>query len=131
MAKSQRGPSKKSLPKKDEYERISFLYQVANIFCQKKQFEVIARGYSRNADLISKKAVIKLTPNLKRSICKKCNIILVPGLSLNVCLENASKAKAPENDILVYTCSSCGTIKRFPVGKNRHYQLFSEQHVIL
>lgn len=115
-----------NVPKRDEYERISYLYQLSNHTLNPK-YSVLSRGYSRNATLISHKSVIKLTPNLKRSVCKKCDTLLIPGLTMTIRIHNSSKAKTPHNDILVYECNECKEVKRFPVGKKADYQLFSER----
>lgn len=115
-----------SVPKKDEYTRITYLYQAANLIIKSPHLQTLSRGYSKNATVIAKKSVLKLTPNFKRTMCKKCNILLIPGKTLSVRMENMSRDKLPHNDILVHQCV-CGTKKRYPVGRNRDYQLFSER----
>ncbi|EGV65612.1 hypothetical protein CANTEDRAFT_101696 [Yamadazyma tenuis ATCC 10573] len=128
MAKKTSGKTPTSIPKKDEYTRISYLYQVSQMMLQNPKFHTLSRVYSRNATVISKKAVLKLTPNFKRTMCKQCNTILVAGATLRVRLENLSGSKDPKNDVLIYSCMVCDTVKRFPVGKDRQYELFSDKH---
>lgn len=116
-----------NVPKRDEYERISYLYQLSNHTLLNPKYKVLSRGYARNATLISKKAVIRLAPNLKRSICKKCDTILIPGLTVTIRLQNLSKNKSGHNDMLLYQCDQCSEIKRFPVGKNPHHEPFANR----
>lgn len=69
---------------------------------------------------ISLKAQIRLSPAIKHSICKRCNTILIPGSTSTNRIENASRGgKKAWADILITTCSVCGTVKRFPVGAKR------------
>lgn len=117
----------KVIPHKDHYARISFLYQASNKFCLQPKYQILSRGYGRNLDLVAKKTVLKLSPALKRTLCKKCDMLLIPGLTMTMKIENESKAESHHNDVLVHTCIKCGEKRRFPVGKNRHYDLFSER----
>lgn len=116
----------KSVPHKDHYARISYLYQAAGHFAGSEKYGILSRALARNVDLVSKKTVLKLTPALKRTLCKRCNSLLVAGLTMAVSIENKAKNQQDVNDVLVHSCTRCGTVKRFPVGRNRDYVLFSE-----
>ncbi|KAK6205033.1 RNAse P Rpr2/Rpp21/SNM1 subunit domain-containing protein [Scheffersomyces amazonensis] len=116
-----------TVPQKDHYSRISYLLNATNHFTSSSKYNILSRGYARNLDLVAKKTVIKLTPALKRSLCKKCNTFLIPGLTLTVFIENESKSKASHNDVLVHQCLYCHSKKRFPIGSNRDYVVFSER----
>ncbi len=121
----------KNVANKENYARMSHLYQISNQFTtSQSEYQILARGYNRNLDLISKKTVTKVSPHLKRTLCKKCNTFLIPGLTVSICLENLSKKKLQHNDVLVYKCNNCEECKRFPVGKNREYQLFVDKSVV-
>jgi len=66
---------------------------------------------------VAKKSVMRLGPQIKRTICKRCDTLLVPGVSCENRIENASKGgKKSWADVLVVECMACGTVKRFPVG---------------
>ena len=66
------------------------------------------------------KSQIRLSPAIKRSLCKRCDALLVSGSDSTSRLENKSRGgKKPWADVLVVTCNSCGTVKRFPVGAKR------------
>lgn len=122
-SKKKRNPSN-SRPATDNQARISFLFQAANTLIVTK-YDKLSRNMARNADLVSKKSVTKLTPSLKRSICRNCNTCLVPGLSQKTYISNSSAAKSPHNDVLVHECCNCGTAKRFPIGRDMGYTEFA------
>lgn len=82
---------------------------------------------ARNLDLVAKKTVLKLSPGLKRSICKQCNSVLIPGMNVSIRIENLSRAKSAHNDVLVYKCLQCDERKRFPIGKDREYVVFHDR----
>lgn len=69
---------------------------------------------------VSLKGQIRLSPVIKHSICKRCDLLLVPGRSATIHTENKSRCgKKAWADVLVTTCSACATAKRFPVGAKR------------
>lgn len=69
---------------------------------------------------VSLKGQVRLSPKMKHSICKRCDLLLVPGSSATLVMENKSRGgKKPWADVLVITCMSCGTPKQFPVGAKR------------
>lgn len=69
---------------------------------------------------VAQKAIIRLPPDIKHSICKRCNAVLVDGLTSSKRTENLSKGgKKPWADVLVIECGACGAAKRFPVGAPR------------
>lgn len=69
---------------------------------------------------ISLKSQIRLEPELKHSICKRCHGLLIAGSTSTSRIENASRGgKKPWADVLVVACNVCGTKKRFPQGARR------------
>ncbi|KAF2116627.1 RNAse P Rpr2/Rpp21/SNM1 subunit domain-containing protein [Lophiotrema nucula] len=69
---------------------------------------------------VSRKAQTRLSTKLKRSICKTCDSVLIPGRTANFFTENRSKGgKKPWADVLVIQCNACHSKKRFPVGAER------------
>ena len=68
---------------------------------------------------VSRKSQIRLDPLVKRSICKRCDTLLIPGSTSSELIVNRSKdGQKPWADLFEIRCNKCGTIKRFPVGKN-------------
>ena len=69
---------------------------------------------------VSLRSQIKLPPAVKHTMCKRCNVVLIPGSTFTSYIENKSSGgKKPWADVLVTTCTACGTSKRFPVGAKR------------
>lgn len=66
---------------------------------------------------VSLKGQVQLSQNVKRSICKCCNTILIPGRTSTTTVENNSRGgKKPWADVLLVECTTCGSKKRFPMG---------------
>jgi len=66
---------------------------------------------------VSRKSQIRLAAKVKRSICKRCDSLLIPGMTSSEVITNSSRnGQKPWADVLEVRCSNCGTIKRFPVG---------------
>jgi ribonuclease P protein subunit RPR2 len=132
-------PSKskvKGVPNKHLHARTTFLYQAATYLTlhsglrpaassQVEDFTLdgpssLALELGSQMHTVSRKGQVRLSAELKRSICKCCNTILIPGRTATQTIENDSKGgKKPWADILVIACTSCGSIKRFPVGARR------------
>lgn len=65
---------------------------------------------------VSLKVMIRQRPELKRSICRYCDTLLIEGSSCEAVVENVSKGgRKPWADVLVLRCRTCGGTKRFPV----------------
>lgn len=63
------------------------------------------------------KSQIRTSPNIKRTICKYCDTLLIEGETCSSVVENRSKGgKKPWADTLVVKCHTCGREKRFPIG---------------
>jgi len=72
---------------------------------------------------VSLKSQIRLSPNVKHSVCKRCDMLLIPSSTSTTRVDNASRGgRKPWADVLVVQCSSCGTEKRFPVGAKRQFR---------
>lgn len=66
------------------------------------------------------KSQIRLSQDVKHSICKRCSAILIPGSTSSSKVENLSRGgKKPWADVLVIECNVCSAQKRFPVGAKR------------
>lgn len=128
------------IPKKDHHERVTYLYKLGTLMAfkqfeahsnqKRKSLDALSRKFLNHMDLVSKKAVLKLHPNIKRTICKKCSRLLINGLSSSTRIKNDSKEHLSHCDILEMKCK-CGCIKRFPIGKNPEYTLFTERDDII
>ena len=69
---------------------------------------------------VSGKVLIRMSPGMKRSICKNCDSILVEGSTCLVEMENKSKGgKKRWADVLVRKCNTCGCARRYPLGERQ------------
>lgn len=135
MAKSKK--SQPSIPNKNIHLRLSFLYEAATFLDESKMKknadgggdssfrEATASnlGSAQSRHLIShmkgvgRKSVIRLNKDVKRSVCKGCDQLLMSEQATLITTENKSKGQSkPWADVRVVECRICGTSKRFPIG---------------
>uniref|UniRef100_T1IXM5 Uncharacterized protein n=1 Tax=Strigamia maritima TaxID=126957 RepID=T1IXM5_STRMM len=92
----------------DVFDRINYLYQAANLAMKTTTpNNSLVEFYGSCIKKIAAKNVLKLDPSIKRNLCKKCNIILVPSVTLKV------RLKGKREKHVVHTCLNCGFIKRY------------------
>jgi ribonuclease P protein subunit RPR2 len=76
----------------------------------------LSQYYASQIATIARKAQFKISPSLKRTICKGCKVVLVPGSTSTSAIENLSRnAEKPWADVLIITCNLCGMEKRYPL----------------
>jgi ribonuclease P protein subunit RPR2 len=146
MAKSQATKGVSKIPNKVLYSRISYLYQAATYLAvqEKDSQEQATAGTTSNSlageveanltgpcqtlsrrlisDLrsVSLKGLMRMSPDMKHSICKNCQTLLMEGTTCTAQVENQSKGgKKPWADVLVRKCNTCGLKKRFPLAAER------------
>ncbi|KAF8252347.1 Rpr2-domain-containing protein, partial [Wilcoxina mikolae CBS 423.85] len=116
----------KQHPNSHLFARLSHLYQASTALAtpdtsneaQLNSSTVnLSRFYLSCLRSVAKKSVIRLDPSIKRTICKRCDALLIPGVSCEHRIENKSKnGKKRWADVLIVECKTCRTVKRFPVG---------------
>ncbi|XP_051978253.1 ribonuclease P protein subunit p21-like isoform X2 [Xyrauchen texanus] len=75
---------------KEAFQRLNFLYQAARcVLAQNSENIELARFYCFTQKTISKRLVLRQDPSVKRTICKKCCTLLVPGVTSTVRQKNA------------------------------------------
>lgn len=125
----------KGIPNKHLHARTTFLYQAAAYLtlqssikssevdvddAKPQQPSPLALQLGADLHTVSRKAQLRLSIDLKRSMCKSCNAVLVPGQTATQMTENHSKGgKKPWADVLVISCNHCGSKKRMPLGVKR------------
>ncbi|GLB36969.1 putative rpr2-domain-containing protein [Lyophyllum shimeji] len=70
----------------------------------------LARTYVATMKSVGQKTTVKIDPAVKRTLCKGCNMTLVPGATASVRVKNSPV----HGHIMVYTCSGCHTARRIP-----------------
>ncbi|KAJ8108126.1 hypothetical protein OPT61_g8390 [Boeremia exigua] len=139
MAKD-KPPKPKGIPNKHLHARTTFLYQAASYLTlqssitgpenghqnpvsgcnQNQQPSPLALRLGSDLHTVSRKAQLRLAVDLKRSMCKSCNAILVPGHTATQTVENQSKGGSkPWADVLVVNCKRCDSKRRIPIGAKR------------
>ncbi|KAI0775818.1 RNAse P Rpr2/Rpp21/SNM1 subunit domain-containing protein [Trametes elegans] len=123
---------------RDIVQRISFLYQASTYLISVSQslpnpLENVKERHSRKrakkdrlrhprntADLsrsyvgamrsVGQKTMVRMDPSLKRTLCKGCDAVLIPGFTATVRV----KPLRSHGGEVVYTCHACDTFKRIP-----------------
>ncbi|KAG1945830.1 ribonuclease P protein subunit p21 [Pimephales promelas] len=107
---------------KEAYQRLNFLYQAAHcVLAQNPENIELARFYCFTQKTISKRLVLRQDPSVKRTICKKCCTLLVPGVTSTVRQKRGPRRQRKT----IVRCLSCGLTKRFP--NNPKYKLWVDQ----
>ncbi|KAK0222063.1 RNAse P Rpr2/Rpp21/SNM1 subunit domain-containing protein, partial [Armillaria fumosa] len=114
-------PNVNSVPNKDIIQRLKFLYQ-ASVYLngvtsqsprrRRVTTSDLSRSYVSSMKVVGQKTVVKMDPSVKRTICKGCNTILVPGSTVTI---RANKS-ASHGHVMVYTCTHCKTTRRIPAA---------------
>lgn len=136
MAKAKGAPG---VQNKNIYTRASYLYQAASYLAtqsqgspeaaekpsssnsrseeERKAAQNISRQLLSDMRAVSLKVLIRQSPELKRTVCRYCDTLLVEGESCLSAVENASRGgRKPWADVLVVRCLSCGNVRRYPVS---------------
>lgn len=82
--------------------------------------QALARTLLTDLRAVTLKTQIRITPDIKRTICRHCDTLLVEGQTCTSTVENASRGgRKPWADVLTIRCHTCGRQKRFPVNAPR------------
>ncbi|KAL2737838.1 ribonuclease P protein subunit p21 [Vespula squamosa] len=102
---------------KDVFERMNYLYQASHLIASKSR--VAASYYGNTMMGCARKAVLRMEPNIKRTICKRCHTPLIPGETARVrlCSKHIKGVK--------WTCLICLNSKKYPTRKG--YKLWIDQ----
>lgn len=82
--------------------------------------QALSRRCISDLRAVSLKTQIRLSPSMKHSICKRCDIMLIDGSTCAIKIENKSKGgRKPWADVLVRRCKTCGCERRLPCEAKR------------
>eukprot|EP00112_Aurelia_sp_Birch-Aquarium-sp1_P012603 Seg2650.2 transcript_id=Seg2650.2/GoldUCD/mRNA.D3Y31 product="Ribonuclease P protein subunit p21" protein_id=Seg2650.2/GoldUCD/D3Y31 len=126
VAAKQSNESKKKQKKffvvnREAYDRVNFLYQAAHLTVADNV--ELSRLYTSTAKKITEKLVLKIDPTVKRTICKCCHILLVPGVTAKF------RIRGKREKHMVVTCMTCKTVKRWKTGNNHEEDKVIEETV--
>ncbi|KAI5642807.1 RNAse P rpr2/Rpp21/SNM1 subunit domain-containing protein [Phthorimaea operculella] len=110
----------KKVPGNDSFQRINYLYQISKYMVDKNP--ALSSYYGNLIVNVAKKNVLKIHPDIKRQLCKKCRCILVDGTSASMKIKTKNKKKAIE-----WTCHTCGNKRNFPADKDKDHRLWVER----
>ncbi|XP_030631886.1 ribonuclease P protein subunit p21 isoform X2 [Chanos chanos] len=67
---------------KEAFQRLNFLYQAAHcVLAQNPENVELSRFYCSTQKTIAKRLVLRQDPSVKRTVCKRCCTLLVPGVT--------------------------------------------------
>ena len=92
-------------------QRIRILYSIALEAARKGDHTQASRVGSL-IRLLSMRTRVRIPRNIKRGLCKNCNMPLIPGVTSRVRLRSQGKFSYK-----VQTCINCGWIHRYPYKK--------------
>lgn len=101
-------------------QRMYILFDAGIEAVRRKDYH-FARRYGELIRRISMRSRIKVPKSIKRWICKKCKIVMVPGI--NVRIRTRKKGKVLR---IVTRCLVCGWIHRYEFLRCRHWQDLEE-----
>lgn len=82
--------------------------------------QALSRKLLTDLRSVTLKTQIRIAPDIKRTICKHCDTLLVEGQTCTSTVENKSKgSRKPWADVLTIKCHTCSRQKRFPVSAQR------------
>ncbi len=92
-------------------ERIDLLLKLARE--KARSDEALSKRYVEIARRIAMRSGVRLGRERKHFICKECGSALVPGVNSRV------RMRSDRGTSIVVTCLACGSIKRYPVVKEK------------
>ncbi|KAL4631052.1 ribonuclease P protein subunit p21 [Arapaima gigas] len=98
-----------------------FHWQAAHcVLDQNPENVELARFYCFTQKTISKRLVLRQDPSVKRTVCKRCWTLLVPGVTSTV-----RQRRNGRHRMTIVRCLSCGLTRRFL--NNPNHQLWVDQ----
>lgn len=98
------------------HNRVNYLYQLSTALAE--QCPGLSSTYNSILKGLTQKSLLKIDPEIKRNICKRCNTILIPGKT--VTCRTIKKSKGT----IKWSCKFCGKSKMYK--KNNNNCMWSE-----
>uniref|UniRef100_A0A8C6QEH7 Ribonuclease P 21 subunit n=1 Tax=Nannospalax galili TaxID=1026970 RepID=A0A8C6QEH7_NANGA len=96
---------------REAFQRLSFLYQAAHcVLAQDPENQALARFYCHTEKTIAKRLVLRRDPSVKRTLCRGCSSLLIPGLT---CTQRQRRECRKGQRWTVQTCLTCQRSQRF------------------
>lgn len=102
------GKNRPRIQHEDVYQRVNYLYQAAHECIKKNPQNVsLCRYYVYTLKIITRRLCLHLHPDIKRNMCKRCCVLLIPGVTSVV------RTRGRRQKHTVVTCLECGTHRRY------------------
>ncbi|KAL6107518.1 rpp21 [Pungitius sinensis] len=89
---------------KDAYQRLNFLYQAAHcVLSQNPENVELARFYCSTQKTIARRLVLRQDPSVKRTLCRTCCSLLLPGVTAS----SRQRRRSRKVRFTVVRCLSC------------------------
>ncbi|KAJ2090116.1 Ribonuclease P protein subunit p21 [Coemansia sp. RSA 1813] len=82
----------------------------------------VARFYTKEMRQVARKSVLRISPHIKREICKSCASPLVPGVSCSTRVKGHKKGRR-----VITTCLYCGCQRRLMADPQ--HELFVDKEI--
>ncbi|KAJ7362137.1 Ribonuclease P protein subunit p21 [Desmophyllum pertusum] len=106
--------------KQESCQKLNFLHQAAHaVLAINPENVEMSRFYASTMKITAQKLVFKLDPSIKRSTCKYCHALLIPGVTARV------RVRRKRERHIVVTCVDCQTVRRYLCRAD--YVLWSER----
>ncbi|XP_047034183.1 ribonuclease P protein subunit rpr2 [Helicoverpa zea] len=104
----------------DSFQRMNYLYQISKLIAEKNP--MLSSYYGNLIVNVAKKNVLKIHPDIKRQICKKCRCILIHKETATMKIKRKHKSK-----IIEWTCKTCSAKRNFPTNKDNDHRVWLEK----
>lgn len=115
--------NKSATPENQEScQKLNFLHQASHaVLAINPENIEMSRFYASTMKAVAEKVVFKLDPSIKRTTCKHCHALLIPGVTARV------RVRRKRERHIVVTCLDCRTVRRYLCRPD--YVLWSERKV--
>ncbi|XP_062556005.1 ribonuclease P protein subunit p21 isoform X2 [Armigeres subalbatus] len=113
----------KLCPGRDIYERMNFLYQASMLMADTAP--ALSGNYGKLMKSIGKKATLRIEPAIKRTLCHRCGVALIPTNTAEY-----SDLRKENLCFVEVTCKVCNYRKRYRNWKGHKIHLEDSNFVI-
>ncbi|XP_053693146.1 uncharacterized protein LOC128741383 [Sabethes cyaneus] len=110
-------------PGRDIYERMNFLYQASMLMAE--SVPALSGSYGKLVKSIGKKAVLRIEPAVKRTLCTRCGVALCP-----IATADFRDFQHKKLSYLEVRCKQCGFEKRYYNNKNHSIRLDDPNSIV-
>jgi len=96
---------------------MNFLHKAANCVLENTGSPVLAAALAHHSIVVGQKGLTRPHRDVKRTICKGCHGLLVPGKTADVNLSGPTKQRK-----IAIHCRTCKTRKAFLLEENKNKQ---------